>query len=344
MYVSYSAEEGQDGPGGGHRTMKRWIPLILPLVGVVIFILILRGIGFANLVETFRTVDRRGFLFFPVFTLFIVLMRGLRWQYLMGLVGIRYPLWRASLVWAIGFFAGAVTPGKVGDAMRGYYLSRDANRNFAESFATVVVDRLMDLVALLVFGVISVILFSYYYTELPSVWIVFVAVVVIIGLIYLMLHRQAMRKLARPVFRLITPPKYQAEMSQHFHSFYDSVGVYLREWRRASLGLVYTVAFWLGVAFLALVVARMLSIETEFGYLCVMLPMIALVEIIPISVAGLGTRDAAVIYLFSIVGVGSSQALGFSLLYMFAGTYLLATVGLVAWLFRPALLRQASRE
>jgi hypothetical protein len=70
------------------------------------------------------------------------------------------------------------------------------------------------------------------------------------------------------------------------------------------------------------------------------MPMVTLVEIIPVSVSGIGTREATVIFFFSAVGIGSAQAVAFSVGYLIAGTYLTALAGFIAWLANPAKLGQ----
>jgi uncharacterized membrane protein YbhN (UPF0104 family) len=49
----------------------------------------------------------------------------------------------------------------------------------------------------------------------------------------------------------------------------------------------------------------------------------------------MGTREATVIYFFSVVGVGAVDAVGFSLVYVLCGTYLTALAGFVLWLRHP---------
>jgi uncharacterized protein (TIRG00374 family) len=137
--------------------MKRWITLILPLIGLAIFVWIIRGIGLGNVLEIIRGIDPRKLLIFPVFTALILWVHALRWQYLMRIIGIEYGLWRSAMVWAIGFFGASITPAKVGDALRAYYLSRDIDRSFAESFLTVVVDRLFDVIVMLLLGILGII-------------------------------------------------------------------------------------------------------------------------------------------------------------------------------------------
>jgi uncharacterized protein (TIRG00374 family) len=197
---------------------------------------------------------------------------------------------------------------------------------------------------MLLLGVVAVFVFSYYYIQLPSVWIILGCVPLLAGLIYLLLHRELMRKLFGPFFKSLTPEKYRDELSLHFHSFYDTLGIYLRSWRRTSVCFIHTLVFWILVLLLAYSVTRVLEIEVSIGYMALILPMLTLVEIIPISISGLGTREAAVIYFFGIVGIEDpAQAVAFSLMYVLLGLYAVALVGFFAWLLMPRSLREKIR-
>ncbi|MEE9270859.1 MAG: lysylphosphatidylglycerol synthase transmembrane domain-containing protein [Candidatus Krumholzibacteria bacterium] len=319
--------------------MKRLLSLLLPLIGLAIFVWIVRGTGVERILDTFRGVEVKQLLLFPLFTVYFVWIRGLRWHTIIRAAGIDYPRWRSAVVWSIGFFAASITPAKVGDALRAYYLSRDADRTLGESFLTVFVDRLMDVVIVLLSGVVTLLLFSLHYIHVGSVWIVLVVVAGIFGALYALTRRNLVRTVVGPLFRLLAPRRYRDELSLHFNSFYDSLRLCIRDWRRMSLAFAYALMFWAGVVFLAAAVTRILGIEVSFAYVLLMMPTVTLVELIPISISGLGTRDAAVIYFFSVVGLESAQAVGFSITYLLVGTYLTALVGFVAWLFKPARLR-----
>jgi uncharacterized protein (TIRG00374 family) len=271
-------------------------------------------------------------------------VRGLRWQWIMGTIGIKYSLWRSSIVWSVGAFAAAVTPGKVGDAVRAVYLSRDTGRNFGECFLTVFIDRLLDLVTILVAGVITTLIFSYYYIKLPSVWLVILFVLGILFVLYMLMHRNLMRRLIGPLFRALAPDKYREELTTHFHSFYDSLGVYAREWKKTLIAAVLTLMFWTGVVMLAYTVTWVLGIDVSLRFVFLIMPVVTFVELIPISISGLGTRDATAIYFFSVVGGAGVEAAGFSIMYLLMGTYLTASVGFVAWLLKPAALREKLRS
>lgn len=320
--------------------MKKWVSLLLPLVGLAIFVWIVRGTGVNRILETYRQIDVRRLMIFPLFTVFILAVRGYRWWLLLRLVGIPYSRWRSTVVWAIGFFAASITPGKVGDAVRALYVSRETGKGFGESFLTVFMDRLMDLVTVLVFGVATIFIFSSRYTDMPSFWVIIAASLALLALVYLVLRRGLMRKLAGPVFRILTPAKYRSQLSAEVEGFYDALGLYARHWKVTAFAAVLTLVFWVGIVVLAFTVARTLGIGVSFGYVALIMPMVTLVEIIPVSVSGIGTREATVMFFFSAVGIGSAQAVAFSVGYVIAGTYLTALAGFIAWLANPAKLGQ----
>jgi uncharacterized protein (TIRG00374 family) len=319
--------------------MSRWLSYILPFIGLAIFIYIISGTGVGNILETFRNVNPLHLIPFPIFTLFILLIRGFRWQVLLRMVGIPYTMWRSTAVWSIGFFAAAITPGKVGDAIRVLYVSKDTEKNFGECFLTVFIDRLMDLVTVVLFGMVTTVLFSYYYIEIPSLWIIFLAIFGFFVLLLAAMSRRLMRKIIRPIFNILVPKKYKDQMSLNFNSFYDSLKMYIKKWKGTLYVLILTFMYWALVFCLAWYVTYMLKIEISLGYLFIIMPMVTLVELIPISISGLGTREAAAIYFFSVVGISSAYAVSFSITYLIMGTYLTSFVGFIFWLRNPVKLR-----
>jgi uncharacterized protein (TIRG00374 family) len=59
-----------------------------------------------------------------------------------------------------------------------------------------------------------------------------------------------------------------------------------------------------------------------------------LVSMVPLSISGIGTRDAAVIAYLSLYAVPPAMAIGFSLLWFLAFYGMNAFLGTVAWLLR----------
>jgi uncharacterized protein (TIRG00374 family) len=291
--------------------------------------------GAARIGAILGDLDPRQLLWAPVIMAAICVSRGLRWQYVMRCVGIRCGLARSTFVWIIGFFASAVTPAKAGDAIRAVYISKDTGRSMGETLLTVFIDRLWDLGFVMLAGIVSAVMFSRRYIAIPSIPLIVVGVAAIVVAAVLMTRRGAMRLLLKPIFVVLVPKRHREGLSANFHTFYDAMRVYAADpWRNVIMA-GFTLVCWGLIFLLAVYVSRLLHIQVDPRYVILIMPIVTLVELMPFSISGLGTRDATVIYFFAAVGVGSAEAVGFSIAYVLIGTYLTALLGLVLWLRNP---------
>lgn len=315
--------------------MRRWISILLPLLGLALFAVIVMRTGPERIVDVFRAVDPRRLALSPLLVGVILVLRGYRWRYLMHGAGLDYPLGRSVVVWSIGFFASSVTPAKAGDAVRAFYVRDETGCSMGQAFVGVFIDRLWDLLFVMVAGMATVLLFSRFYIEIPSTWILLAAVIAIAATAYVLLNRNVVRRILRPIFDLLVPAQYKDRFSLNFHTFYDSLQSVLVNHRRHVGALVLTLMCWGAIFLLACYIAWLLEIVVPFRYILLIMPIVTLVELVPVSISGLGTRDATVIYFFSVVGAGRAEAVGFSLAYLLIGTYLTALVGFLYWLRHP---------
>jgi hypothetical protein len=315
--------------------MRRSLTFLMPLVGLTIFALIVYRTGPGRIVATLSGIAWPQLLWAPLLVAAIMLVRGARWHYVIRSLGIDYPLGRATRVWAIGFFASSVTPAKAGDAVRAVYLRNDTGRPMGEAFLTVFMDRLWDLGFILAAGTASVLLFSSRYIRIPSAPLLAAAALLIAAAAAAATRRAWVRALLRPAVAVMVPARFRDSLSASFHTFYDAMRTHGSKPARAGVMLLYTLLCWALIFALAVYVARLLSLPVAAGYIALIMPVVTLVELIPFSIAGLGTRDATVMYFFGVVGAGAAHAVGFSIVYLLIGTYLTALAGFVLWLRHP---------
>ena len=321
--------------------MRRAVTVLLPVIGLALFVVIVAGTGVDRIVEVFRSADRRGLAAAPALIVLILIMRGLRWQVILRGMGVEMPLLRATVVWCIGFFASSVTPAKSGDAVRAVYVRQDSGRSYGEAFLSVFVDRLWDLIFILVAGIVTVPLFSRRYTELPSAWIVVGSALALGAFIYVVTQRELVRRLLRPIFGILVPARFQEAFALNFHSFYDALRAYASGTQRHVVVALLTLVCWGLIFLLAWVIAWSMHIRASFGFVSLIMPIVTLAELLPVSISGLGTREATVVYFFSAIGVARAPAVGFSIAYLLIGTYLTALIGFLLWLRYPVKLRSA---
>jgi uncharacterized protein (TIRG00374 family) len=315
--------------------MRRLLTFILPLAGLAIFAVIVYQTGPDRIMGTLSAIEWPQLLWAPLLIAAITLVRGARWHYVIRSVGIEYSLARSTTVWAIGFFASAVTPAKAGDAVRAVYLRNDTGRPIGEAFLTVFLDRLWDLGFVLAAGTITAFVFSSRYMQIPSAPLLAIGALVIGVAAATATRRSWMRALLKPAVSVLVPARYRDSLSANFHTFYDAMRLHGSRVTPSIIMFLYTLACWALIFTLAVYVARLLSLPVNARYIVLIMPIVTLVELIPFSVAGLGTREATVIYFFAVVGASAAQAVGFSLVYLLIGTYLTAFAGFILWLRHP---------
>ncbi len=321
--------------------MKKALSILMPLVGLSIFAWIVLRTGPDRILAILAAMDRGMLVWAPLLIAAIAVARGLRWWYVMRCVGIDYGIRRSTAVWMIGFFGSAVTPAKAGDAIRAVYVRNDTGRSMGEALLTVFVDRLWDLGFILMAGIVSAVIFSRRYIAIPSAPLLLAGVVLIAVAAIVMTRRNVVRAVLKPLFALLVPERQREGLSANFHTFYDALRVYGSDRRRALAMAGLTLLGWTLIFLLGVYVARLLRIPVDPAYIVLIMPIVTLVELIPFSVSGLGTRDATVMYFFSAVGIGSAEAVGFSISYVLLGTYLTALSGFALWLRSPIRWQQA---
>lgn len=134
-------------------------------ISIAIIIFVFRGLNI-NIEQTFANMQRANpwfmLLGFSVFYLTFPL-RALRWRIL--LINANVPVEQGRKSWAsmpalmeyvyLSWFANCIVPAKLGDAYRGYLLKHNGKVSFSATFGTIFAERLLDMLGLFGFLVIS---------------------------------------------------------------------------------------------------------------------------------------------------------------------------------------------
>jgi uncharacterized protein (TIRG00374 family) len=96
-----------------------------------------------------RRADPLLLILATVVTALTYTIRALRWQSLLAPIGpTRYSVAFETTV--IGFAANALIPGRVGEVLRPYLLARRESLNATSAFATIILERVLDLATVLI--------------------------------------------------------------------------------------------------------------------------------------------------------------------------------------------------
>jgi uncharacterized protein (TIRG00374 family) len=129
--------------------LKKSGQLILGLiVAVAAVYYTMRNVSVSELMDSFRQVNYVWLL--PTFVLMCLtyVARAIRWRVLLLPVREEVKTWDLFSPLMVGFMAG-VLPARAGELIRAYLLGKKFELSFASSLATIVVERLFDLILLL---------------------------------------------------------------------------------------------------------------------------------------------------------------------------------------------------
>lgn len=239
---------------------------------------------------------------------------ALRWNVIIMALGTKYAIVNACISIIKGALLGVVTPGKLGELLRARYLTTETGVSPGKAVFSVVIDRIYDLVILFVLSGISLIILSTTYAidiSLPYV------VALSIGFILcftLFINERFARFILSPVFNLLVPERHQESARLHFNEFYDGLRSMEKSTHVACSAL--SVVIWLLKLLTLFLLSLALGIELSFWFVIAIGSISVLVSLIPISVSGLGTREAIFIFFLSLHNISAEFAVALSFLFL----------------------------
>jgi len=311
--------------------LRSTISKTLPVLGLLLFMFILYRVGAGSIWENLKTLN---FFYFAIAVLLLVpavFIKAYKWRGVLNSLGFSFSLFESFKVMLISYFIGSITPARLGDFSRALYLKKH-KMSLPKAVSSVLIDRIFDLGVLILMAVLSVITLVHAYSLAYSTILVIIIIAISFAcVVILLLKKKLMRRILKPFFYMLIPEKYQKNLINVFDDFYKSISLFSQD-MRASLSLAFlTLLTWL-VSFLSVYFAALaLGIEISYFILLLILPFTTLVEMLPISFSGIGTRDAVLILIFSLIMIPASKAVSLSVMILILN-YIMNVAGALFWL------------
>jgi len=253
----------------------------------------------------------------------IIAIKAWRWRLLLRMQGVEYPFSRLVRYFAIGAGVAAWTPGRMGDFLRAVAVHREKDMGLGRAVSSVLADRLMDAAAMAVAALAGILL-------LPGIgprqrMLIGAVAIAALAIAAWMLRRggSSVRRGAGEVVGLLGAARRQVG------AVVDGLSVL---WRPAIILPCCVTAVVTLVTFLqGFLVARGLTIDVGFWRLAAALAAASIASLLPVSVAGIGTREATLMFLLAPVGIGLGRVLGFSVAFLAISNGSMALIGGIAW-------------
>lgn len=254
---------------------------------------------------------------------------ALRWQAVLRAIGARIEFLRAAMLFSIGNFFGQILPGAVGgDAVR-IVATRRAGLDLGTAINSVMLERAATLFALVLLTTLAEPALLHRLADPPAIWL-FPALTAgaVIGLFFL----AGLDRLPAPWRRWRLVRGFVQLASDTRACFFTPKNV-IPILFIALLGHV-------NLAMLVWVLAIGLGANVTLLDCLVLVPPVVLVATLPISIAGWGAREVAMITVFGLIGVPAAQATALSVLFGLSTLLIALPGGLVLLLERRQSLAQ----
>ncbi len=303
----------------------------LRLIGLALLILLLLRVDTQQVIRILRQANLTAVAIAITLTVPLIWLKTIRWQIILQAQGVRYRGWPPFLAYFGSLFVGFLTPGRLGEFVKAFHVQQECGVSLPLAFTSVLADRLFDLVALTTVGVMAIMALSIGTISTAVTVVVFVALIAVPLLLFL--NPTLFGWLQKTVGgwgkigpKLFGENGWLTDMHTSLRRLTPAAIAMSAALTILAYGVFYTQNYLL---------ARALGIDVGFVTTSYAVALGSLVTLIPISISGLGAREAVMIIYLGSAGVSSEEALGFSLLIFFTFYICGGLIGLVAWLIKP---------
>ncbi len=281
--------------------------------------LLLRKINFDMLINYLSRVNIDYLLVSLFLTVPLFMLKIKRWRMILSDLGIELNTKRSITIYGAGLFLGQITPGQIGEIIRGYLLSRKGF-SLKKALNSVLIDRLLDLFILVFISFFGFI----YFIKISIIYKIALTIIPVYVLLFIFKSKKflALFEFDFKLFKLIKDN-------------FDIISTVFRNRKLiiqlSSLSLLSFLVTTLRAHYLL----KSISINMPFLDLNFCMAIANTVSLLPISVAGIGTRDYTMIYIFNGYDLSSESAITFSFLIFLVAYVLNVIWGFVAWIIEP---------
>jgi len=238
---------------------------------------------------------------------------ALRWQWLARPLGFREPVGRFAALYFVGMFFNLLLPTSVGgDAVRAIYLNAGSGRRTA-ALLSVLLDRLSGLLVLLALACVAA---AAYPLALP-LWVGLAVGGAAGGALLCLAILPASTRLLARLDATGTRRRHMvlAKVRHVAVSLHEAFALFARRPRlviaSAFLSLLVQITGVIQVWLIGLAV----GLDVPIGVFGVAVPMVALLTLLPVSVSGMGVREAGMVLFLQPAGVAVGPAVTVAFLW-----------------------------
>ena len=281
------------------NTGKTVMHLVSALAGIALLVLIASRAGYEQFLQNLRKVQP--IVLVPLVTVYSIswLLRGLRFKRILALLNAKSSLFKALGIELTADLANQVIPAKLGDSVKILYMRKTGMLNYTSgTFATFLV-RAMDLAAVIILALFSVVFVSGSvaagYLSYIVTMSVLVVLLVLTGWLFVF-HPSVFRKMLIGPLRKLRPSI--AELADQLK---QNPG-------QLTLILLESMLVWVFEILTLFVFLMVFGVKLSFAETAFVMLLSTVTKILPLTPNGLGVYEGMMVVLLTGFGVSESTA------------------------------------
>ncbi len=278
--------------------LPSWLIILLKLAATVLILaLIFWKIDLPYFYAEISQLKWLPLLLVGLITFPAMYLRAWRWKEAIKTIKADFPLEKLLQFTHISLTLGLVTPGRLGEFIKVHHLAKKSGLETKSSLYTVLLDKLMDISTVLVFSVLGA-----YFLFGQKNWLLLLFIIIFLFSLFFYLPYNLFLKFSSylPLLK-----RYSSSLRDYKLSFSSSLKLSL---------LSYLI--WLSLALQGFIILRMMGTEAlSFWAVLGIVSLMSFSSFIPITIGGLGLREALAAFLLLSFGIAAEKAVLFSLLY-----------------------------
>lgn len=273
------------------RPNKIIILLVKILVSGGLLYAVISKTGIDKVFSTLKGINKLSFVFAVLIYMVTIYISTIRWRLLLHE---RFGMKRLFSLYFIGSFFNHLLPGIIGgDAVKAYYLYRDTGHG-PSAVASVFMDRYIGFTALMLVGLTAFPFGFGYFRGSYIEWVLPLIILLFITGSFFVFGLRIGRGI-----KLLS-------------GFYDYFALYKGKKTVIIKTLLISIIIQTIVIFAVYVLSLGLKADMPLLPLFIFIPVISTIATIPISISGIGVREASCVLLFGFLGISPVQATAIS--------------------------------
>ena len=303
--------------------MNKNITILLKvLVSFGLITFLFNQVNFKEIISILKNVDIEMIIYAMILLTIQIFIANMRWQLVLKCQKVELGYNKTlHFLWS-GIFFNQVMPSSVGgDVIRGYYLKKQG-MTLERATLGVLMDRLFGVLGLVLLVIATLpLLFELVNDSIARAGVLFIALGFSCALLLIFFTDKLPGNFAH--LRVI----------RGIYSLSEGGRNCISEGYKGIIIIVISILIHLISVIVVMTISTGLGLSVDWIGFLLMIPLVTLMMVVPISIAGWGVREGAMVVGFGYLGVTSEVALALSILYGLS-ILLIALPGGIVWAFK----------